>query len=196
MFGYHDVAETEPNEPSGNGTHVMKRIRLTPTLLALALACFFLPWFEFRCDMGTMTQTGWQRARGNYTFTPAIGRDAPEAQTVEQVEELSDPNAAWHAASVVIGLCIAVFIHAAPWRHVLLFITTTSACTFLAWVTRNYYNWTESMADIPWKFTPWFFATWALSAAALVSVMREIAMLARREITTQLKQENGQPRNE
>jgi hypothetical protein len=155
----------------------MKRIRLTPTLLALALLCFFLPWIEIKCNSGTISQSGLQRARGNSTFTSYPGHDVEPPKTSDPDWEKSDANAVVHGASLVVGLCVALFVSAVPWRQWLLAASTSTAFVCLVLLTRRIDA--ESTDEVKWDFTPWFYAAWVLSAAALGSVIWEFVVCAR-----------------
>jgi len=156
----------------------MKRIRLTPTLLALALLCFFLPWIEIRCDSGTFTRTGLQLARGNWTFTSYPWYDDEPPRTSDPDWEKSDANAVVHGASLIVGICVGLFVYALPWRQVLLIASTSTALLCLGQLTRGVCA--DSTDEFEWEFTAWFFAAWALNAAALFAALWEFAIYVRR----------------
>lgn len=156
----------------------MKRIRLTPALLALALLCFFMPWIEIKCNSGTISQSGLQRARGNMTFTSYPWHDAEPPRTSDPDWEKSDTNAVLHGASLVVGLCAALAVFALPWRHIWLTASTSTALVCLGLLTRRIYA--ESTDELKWDFTPWFFAAWAINVAALAAVLGEIVVNARK----------------
>jgi hypothetical protein len=156
----------------------MKPIRLTPTLLALALLCFGLPWIEIKCNSGTISQSGLQLARGNWTFTSYSWHDDEPPRTSDPDWEKSEASAVVHGASLIVGLCVALFVYALPWRHILLASSTSTALVCLGLLTRRVYA--DSTDEIKWEFTVWFFAAWALNVAALGSVVWEIVVCGRR----------------
>lgn len=158
---------------------------ITPSLLALGLVCFFLPWTEIRCNNGAvLTHSGFQMACGSATYTPspAQGRAEPT---------WNEPD--WEKASgwmIVYGLCllagtiVGCFAVARPLRERTLLVVTTTALVMLALQTRRL-NEVFTTKDVGWNelsglYTPWFAAAWVLTAAALLSAATETWCGARR----------------
>lgn len=149
------------------------------TTLLLALVCFAMPWFQFRCDFlpdgGQMLveQSGLQAAYGG-TTTFVNGRVVEEGTPIPQGR---DPEPAW--LLTVFGSTLLLALLASQWmkRGNRRWLTVTllsgiAAGTLIAQIARGF----PMLKDLPEDqvdFTPWYWIALASSIAAPIASLCE-----------------------